>query len=163
MRLTDIQGWDEFSAYNWLNSPQGKKAHGIPLTKHVGMDEVRGYIAASDPGQRFTGKLTMDSETAKQFPTIQQPEQTAIQAALAELINEPWVRESFKEYEEAAEATGGDITTEQVIRMGVNMYAAGIKTMIEDGQFEDEDMLDYTKNMASYAITLYAYWKDQLT
>ena len=54
--MTDLQGWDEFSAYVWLNSPQGKKQMGIPLTEHVTIQQVRQYIAASPVESRVTPK-----------------------------------------------------------------------------------------------------------
>lgn len=41
---TDIKGWDEFSAYTWLNSKAGKESIGWPMDQAVPLAYVRDYI-----------------------------------------------------------------------------------------------------------------------
>lgn len=78
---SEAKGWDEFSAYLWLNSPKGKASIAWPITEQVPMETVREYIAATKAGDPIRPKLP-DPEpipvssgsivTAMDIPTIEQ-------------------------------------------------------------------------------------------
>lgn len=158
--MTDMQGWDEFSAYSWLNSPNGKRSINWPMHKQVPMDVVRQYIANSDNGPRMEPKpqpqIPWDQAVIK---TIGEPKLTPVQEALTAVV-EALDGADLEAYRDAAEMLGEDKTTHEVLTTIVTLALASAKQALTDE--DDDQLLDSLHGLATEAIMLYAYWLDQI-
>jgi len=164
--ITDLHGWDEFSAYSWLNSAKGKMTIGWPLDKPVPLNVVRAYIDGDMPSE----PVTYDPPTDKDEPVPETGQDVSpIRHAVYELLDVLSSKNKdyssggdFWNFEFAAEFAG-DLTTHDVIMSQLGIKVGRIKTLLErEDMPENEPLLDSFKDLAGYAIILYAYWKDAL-
>lgn len=82
---SEAKGWDEFSAYLWLNSPKGKASINWPMEEQVPIETVRQYIKGSiETSLEFTGDPKV-ATTTMDIPEVQVETVTDLEYLLAPL------------------------------------------------------------------------------
>lgn len=185
--IQDMNGWDEFSAYTYLNSAAGKKSINWPLDQRVPLERVRLWMQASNPGPRFTRSPDTDEasvkvNSAEDIRNIQNaPDEwgtddiegyrpgpialalTDLDAILAKKKSDYSTGDDFWNFEFAADTMGGDASPSDVMRALIGIKLGRIQNLLAEGSDpENESLLDSFRDLAGYAIILYAYWKEML-